>query len=311
MEANALFLNPQINDHLKFKALDKPKENAETGQPKVDQPALDEVAKEDSLPTLKSNILKKDTDEIDQEVVKRFDLSRLTDGLRNLFRQPKEKSPLQDFIQGLMKAAQAPQPANILESKVSANASVSQSLSVNLTTQEGDLVTLDFSALEAASYHAARTQSGFAHIQTQSYSEQYGIAVIGDLSEEEFLEIDRFVGSLVTSAEAFFDLGIDEALMSLSDLSYDPSIISAYRFDLRMQAVMSYEQVQTYQVQPRPTPVEPVQAFSATESYFKTVMEQAQSLPERFYEDFIEALFPVIEYLYDRDDEETPTVENL
>lgn len=147
---------------------------------------------------------------------------------------------------------------------------VSESMSVNLTTREGDEVTLDFKQLYA---HYQSYQQTVAHQDEQSaqgrqvvlmseesfsadhaFEQRLAFQVQGDLNEDEVAAIVDVFQQIDALANQFFDGNIEQAFAQAEEMNVDFSQLQRVQFDLQRSEtvqvsttqVKAYEAVQQY-----------------------------------------------------------------
>ena len=119
--------------------------------------------------------------------------------------------------------------------------SVEHSLSFEVTTREGDRVTLQFEQLDYAGYAANTTRFESAQASQRAVS----MSVVGDLSESELAAIDRAVQSASELASRFFGGDLSTPAEVLASLDFDSAELSTFALDMRQ--AQSLELTQVYQ----------------------------------------------------------------
>jgi len=127
----------------------------------------------------------------------------------------------------------------------------SQSTSIQVRTQEGDVITINISrassaSLGFASYDSANLQ--FSAIEKQSASQvSLSYVVEGDINEEEKIAIENLLKGIDKVSDKFFDGKVEQAFNKAVDLGFDTSQIAAFSFDLSntsvIKAASAYQQV--------------------------------------------------------------------
>ena len=126
-------------------------------------------------------------------------------------------------------------------------ASQSNSSDLSITTADGDVVTISFSALqenqtsENLSYSANQNGSEISYQQsTSSYSEMnFSFSVEGDLDKEELHAIQSLIKDISKIEKDFFAGNIDKAFNRALELGYDEEQLSSFNLELR-QTQTSY-----------------------------------------------------------------------
>ncbi len=119
--------------------------------------------------------------------------------------------------------------------------SVEHSLSFEVTTREGDRVTLHFEQLDYAGYAAGATRFESAQASQRAVS----MSVVGELSESELAAIDRAVQSASELASRFFGGDLSSPAEVLASLDFDSAELSTFALDMRQ--AQSLELTQVYQ----------------------------------------------------------------
>lgn len=107
-----------------------------------------------------------------------------------------------------------------------------QSFSFELTTREGDKVTIQASASrgESASYKAGENGSSFSYASVSS--SQYQLTIQGDINEDEQAAIDNLLGQVNQLADEFFTGDLQAAFDYATELGYDAEQISGFALNL-------------------------------------------------------------------------------
>ena len=145
----------------------------------------------------------------------------------------------------------------------------SESFSLQLVTQEGDTVEINFgssSQLQQA-YGARNTASGseeYYSLESRSSSE-FGFSVKGDLNTDELDAIISLVNDISTLADDFFSGDLQSAWDQAGDLAFDASQLAS--MDLSLEQSTSYTAVEKYREvqaldQPHPGRGRGVQPFA-------------------------------------------------
>jgi len=126
----------------------------------------------------------------------------------------------------------------------SASATQESSTSLQLTTQEGDVITINLSRSQSASSANLQNSSG-SLIYTSSQSKSHlSIHIQGDLSEKESHSIKEVIQKVNNLAEKLFNGEMTDAMQQLSELDINTKQLSSLA--LSMSNNISYEAVSTY-----------------------------------------------------------------
>ena len=121
--------------------------------------------------------------------------------------------------------------------------------SFQLTTQDGDVVTINASALYAAQYEQASGTRGGANVSTlsfESYEEsQFSLFIEGELDEDELAAINDLLSNVNDLADEFYNGDMSVAFEKAMSLGFDSEEISG--FALSLTQVKSVRAIQAYQ----------------------------------------------------------------
>lgn len=121
--------------------------------------------------------------------------------------------------------------------------------SFQLTTQDGDVVTINASALYAAQYEQASGTRGGANVSTlsfESYEEsQFSLSIEGELDEDELAAINDLLSNVNDLADEFYNGDMSVAFEKAMSLGFDSEEISG--FALSLTQVKSVRAIQAYQ----------------------------------------------------------------
>lgn len=118
--------------------------------------------------------------------------------------------------------------------------SVASSFSLELFTNEGDRVTLDFNQLDLLSRSRLRgtTQDGdrvrFAELERSS-ERNLTVSIQGDISGEEQSAIDDLLEGIFKVADKFFRGNLRSAVERLGDLEFDSSQLNNFALDMSLE----------------------------------------------------------------------------
>ena len=124
------------------------------------------------------------------------------------------------------------------------------SLKLELKTQDGDVITLDFSQLDVveATRFRGRTHDGDRYRVNGSYESTrrvVNVEVRGDLSNAEKEAINNVLSAVIEAADKFFDGSLDKAMKQLMSLDFDTEELA--EFSLQMNMSKSVEVTRAYQ----------------------------------------------------------------
>ncbi len=123
--------------------------------------------------------------------------------------------------------------------------------SFELTTRDGDKVTIKASSSEGLAVEAGRAERGNKSVGalsgSYSSSESFSLSVEGDLSEEELGAINDLLGRVNDLAGQFFGGNLDNAFEQAMNLGYDQNQIGSFALNLAQaeiqQVTQAYQRV--------------------------------------------------------------------
>jgi hypothetical protein len=144
----------------------------------------------------------------------------------------------------------APRTVNSAMSLHSLEERLSKSADIQITTNEGDVVTISFESLQESSRTAFQMDQGNSEIRAFSEDESselgFSISVDGDLDKKEQKAIHELMKKMSKVGKEFFDGDMSSAFKHAQKLGYNSHQISGFSMDLNMeqsvQAVAAYKQ---------------------------------------------------------------------
>ena len=150
------------------------------------------------------------------------------------------------------------------------------SVSLQLTTQDGDVISLEFSQLDSldVSRFRGRTLEG-ARISDRSFKQDnervVNTQVVGDLSAEESAAVDTVLSGIIDAVNSFFSGQVGDAVDKLQQLDFDGAQLA--ELSLNLSQTKSAEVTRAYrngadaldQLRERDADVEQALEFIATE----------------------------------------------
>lgn len=104
--------------------------------------------------------------------------------------------------------------------------------SFELTTKDGDKVTIRAASSEGFAVEAGRNGSVSALNASYSSSESFSLSIEGDLSEEELVAINDLLGKVNDLAGQFFAGNLDGAFEQAMNMGYDSNQIGSFALNL-------------------------------------------------------------------------------
>lgn len=125
-------------------------------------------------------------------------------------------------------------------------AAQAQQAQITLVTDEGDIVTLSRSGVQAQAVSTAQPNTPVGYGQQYTIAslniDSLSVAVQGDLSEEELADIKRLVGDLVDIATNFFSGSINAADAVLAGTTALNDMWAPYHNSPRPSAIQPHHQ---------------------------------------------------------------------
>jgi len=197
--------------------------------------------------------------------------------------------------------------------EVSSNnyASQSNSSDLSITTADGDIVSISFSALEENqssenfSYYAGQDANEMSYQSgSSSYSEMnFSFSVQGDLDKDELQAIQSLIKDISKIEKDFFSGNIDKAFNKALELGYDEEQLSSFSLELRQTQTsyvsQAYSEVANYNESANEelnTVVRPVLDFIGE---FKELRDNANEILEKEGEQFNKLLESVFNAEFD------------
>lgn len=129
----------------------------------------------------------------------------------------------------------------------------SRSAQIQIETQEGDIVTINFNQAESASRSAFNMSQDDSSIsgyeENYSFSSNFNISIEGELNEDEQKSLEDLMKKMHKVSHAFFNGNDKAALKHAMKLGFDNQQIAGFSMDLNrqksVQAVAAYQQTLT------------------------------------------------------------------
>lgn len=172
------------------------------------------------------------------------------------------------------------------ERSASVSVGESRSFSFELTTADGDRVSIDASAMRVGVSQATFGEGGTRLAIGGSQSSQFSFTVDGDLDEGELSALNDLLGQVNTISEQFFSGDVAGAFERALSVSFDESEIVGFEYNARMVSVEKVEQRSAY-TQPYVEPV--LQQFAEQVDYAAQLAERAEQ-PRSIVADLVDLL---------------------
>ena len=127
---------------------------------------------------------------------------------------------------------------------------ISHSADIQITTQEGDVVTINLQELSAKSQSEFQAQQGgnslSIYSESSSQSSSFSFSVEGDLNEDEQKSLTDLINKMTKVSDKFFAGDTASAFKHAQKIGFDSDQISGFSMDLNRQksveAVAAYQQ---------------------------------------------------------------------
>ena len=145
---------------------------------------------------------------------------------------------IQDGLQNILNNAQSNNNSNVIQATqyFSQTQQSSQSLDLQITTQEGDTIKVNLSRDEKTGKYTAQIQnaSGSAEVsqQTHELNQNFSLSVKGDISDAELSAVKDLLTGVKGVADQFFNGNSQAALQAGLNLGYDTSTIASFSLNL-------------------------------------------------------------------------------
>lgn len=217
-----------------------------------------------------------------------------------------KKHPSANALSDVFAPSQALQQANFSE-KAQSSYAYSNTMTMSLTTQEGDKVSVDFRQLYSE-YKAYEKQQGYESgskgarffestqkMESTAFKERFGFSVQGDLNNDELKAIFNVFGQVDDLANHFFHGNIEKAFQKAVDLNVDFGQLQSVSVNLQQTQsyAASYQQAEAYQQQSSASSgqVQPSHGDSvaALPPYLQKMQSVIETLDSRFKDARVQA----------------------
>ncbi len=152
----------------------------------------------------------------------------------------------------------------------SAGATRELSTSLQVTTQDGDVVTIDLSRSQSLAAGSFQDANGSVVYASSASETQLNISIQGDLSEKESRSIRQVIESVNKLAEKLFNGETGDAMEKLGELDINTKQLSSLALsmssNISYQAVSAYTQVSQMTVSSTPLNTSPVNSIQPSSS---------------------------------------------
>lgn len=154
-----------------------------------------------------------------------------------------------DKLQSIIKVGSDIERPLVNSLTMAAKSLVSEKFSLELTTQDGDKVSIDISRSAetniASKLENTEDSSTFSVSQQKSSSNRFNLSINGELDEEEMLAINQLLEGVNQISVEFFEGDLDAAFNLALELNFDRQALSSLNLELKksvkVQAIVAYE----------------------------------------------------------------------
>ena len=127
----------------------------------------------------------------------------------------------------------------------------SSETSIQIKTNDGDIVNIDFSNSSHLEYFNGSIENGQLSANDTNYQNSsennYSFSVEGDLDEGELAAIEKLVAGIQETTKSYSQNDISDAFSTISQIDFDTSELQAYQFESKtveeFKAVSLYQQI--------------------------------------------------------------------
>lgn len=169
----------------------------------------------------------------------------------------------------------------------SASSQSSRQASIQIETQDGDLVTIEGSSFSSSSFSQANittdTHNMTAYQKSSEYNFEFKYSIEGNLDQGERDAIDDLLKDVNKVAKRFFNGNIQSAFNKALDLDIDGKQLAAFSLDLdysrRTEVIASYQTIENIAAQQTDLETEPVANLSDAVNYAEEVSDVISKPP--------------------------------
>jgi len=162
-------------------------------------------------------------------------------GLNELASDVYHRSPVEEQTQAMATTEMAYQ---------SYASRTSHSAEIQVTTQEGDVITINIQELAESSKSQLQAEQGgnsfSLYNESSLSSSSFSLSIEGDLNQDELKSLNKLIKDITKVSDKFFDGNIDSAFKHAQKIGFDSDQISGFSMDLNRQksveAVAAYQQ---------------------------------------------------------------------
>jgi len=128
--------------------------------------------------------------------------------------------------------------------------SINHSAEIQITTQQGDVVTISFNQAASSSQSVFQAEQGNSKIsaynESHSYESGFSMSIEGDLNEDEQKSLTDLINKMSKVSDKFFKGDVESAFKHGLKVGFDTEQIASFSMDLSsersVQAVAAYQQ---------------------------------------------------------------------
>lgn len=131
-----------------------------------------------------------------------------------------------------------------------ASTSIHHSADIQITTKEGDVITINLNESKSSRSHALQAEQGDNNIsvysEVNSSASSFNISIDGDLNENEQKSLTDLINKMSKVSDDFFKGNVESAFKHAQKVGFDIEQIAGFSMELRkeksVQAVTAYQQ---------------------------------------------------------------------
>jgi len=167
--------------------------------------------------------------------------------------------------------------------------SIEHSAEIQITTKEGDVVTISLNESEVNSRSAFQAEQGdskvTAYSESRSIESGFSISIEGDLNEDEQKSLADLINKMSKVSEKFFNGNVQSAFKHAQNVGFDTEQITGFSMELRkeksVQAVTAYQQTRVPEQSIKPDLLKQAADFIAET---KVMMADTNEILDSFYQ---------------------------
>jgi len=171
---------------------------------------------------------------------------------------------------------------NVSQLSFEGQVSQSRSFTLELTTQDGDTISIDIArerqVSRSFSFNQSEDGTSIQASRAFSSSSNFSLNVQGELDEDELTAINELLADIDGIAQDFYSGNLDEAFSAALDLNFDSEELSS--LDLNLQQSTSVSAIAAYQSNADAPAANPFKGVGAIFQQVNNILENAQKFAD-------------------------------